>query len=182
MKRLHRGAGESELWLWNTHLLCIWAWINSIIISGAVIMCPSICRAMVGPTLLQTAGAAHHLTADSYGRCDPNLPRLGRPSAGLQAVRAKANKPANLWTRRRVKTTWRRRWRRGWWMTDGSTLFSLAGVGRSCCLSFFFMSVGVSLLSLWRTDFLSLFLLILSSHFSAPLSHVTYYKRFIRCK
>lgn len=35
-------------------------------------------------TLPQTAGAAHHLTADSHGRCDPNLQRTGRPGAALQ--------------------------------------------------------------------------------------------------
>lgn len=46
-----------------------------------------------GPTLLQTAGAAHHLTADSYGRCDPNLPRLGRPSAGSQSQSQQTSKP-----------------------------------------------------------------------------------------
>ncbi|KAI9548065.1 hypothetical protein NQZ68_013084, partial [Dissostichus eleginoides] len=44
-----------------------------------------------GPTLLQTAGAAHHVTADCDGRCDPILPGPARPSEGLQAVRAKAN-------------------------------------------------------------------------------------------
>lgn len=90
-----------------------------------------------GPTLLQTAGAAHHLTADSYGRCDPILPRPGRPGAGLQAVRAKANKPANLWHRRRGKTTWRRWWRQGRWRMDASTVLSLTGVGQTCCLFFF---------------------------------------------
>lgn len=38
----------------------------------------------LGPTLPRTAGAAHHLTADSHGRCDPNLQRTSRPGAALQ--------------------------------------------------------------------------------------------------
>ena len=53
-------------------------------------MCSSIgwvvAVAAAGPTLLQTAGAARHLTADSDGRCDPILPRPGRPGEGRQAA------------------------------------------------------------------------------------------------
>lgn len=47
-------------------------------------MWPSSAQALFfGPALPQTAGAAHHLTADSHGRCDPNLQRTGRPGAAL---------------------------------------------------------------------------------------------------
>lgn len=56
-KRPHAEAGGGVS---NSHLLYVWARVNSIIISEAAIM-----RASVGPTLLQAAGAAHHLTADS---------------------------------------------------------------------------------------------------------------------
>lgn len=79
MKRLHRGAAETELQVWNTHLLCIWAWVNSIIISEAVITCPSICRAMVGPPCFrqQVQLTIWQLTPmegviqTSWGRVDP---------------------------------------------------------------------------------------------------------------
>lgn len=105
------GAEESELWVWNSHLLCVWAWVNSIIISEAVIMCPSIGRAVVGPPCFrqQVQLTIWQLTPmegviqTSLGWVDP-----------VQAVRAKANKPANLWHRRRAKTTWRRWWRPDW--------------------------------------------------------------------
>ena len=105
------------------------------------------------PTLLQTAGAAHHLTADSYGRCDPILPRPGRSRAepsGGPGQSQQTSKTSD--TGGRGKTTWRRRWRRGWWATDASALFSLAEVGQTCCL---FFPLGARILSLWRTDFLS---------------------------
>lgn len=40
-------------------------------------MRPDVDRADGGPTLLQMAGAAHHLTADLDGRCDPRHPSPG---------------------------------------------------------------------------------------------------------
>lgn len=124
-----------------------------------------------GPTLLQTAGAAQHLTADSYGRCEPILLRLGRPTEGLQALRAKANKPANLWHRRRGKTTWRRRRRRrGWWRMDASTLVSLTGAGLSCFSCNLLQTVPV--FCHWEVCFICLVCLhVLLSHFSAPVSN-----------
>lgn len=139
VKRLRREAGESGLGVRNSHLLCVWAWVNSIIIFEALIMCSSVGRAVAvvaaaGPPCFrqQVQLTIWQLTPmegviqSSRGWVDPER--------SLRAVQAKANKPANLWHRRRGKTTWRRRWRRGRWGTDASTLFSLGEVGQTCCL------------------------------------------------
>jgi len=84
--------------VWNSHLLCVLARVNSIIIFEAVIMCSGVGPAGGGggPTLLQTAGAAHHLTADSSWKVWSNPPEAGptqcEPS-GCQGQSQQTRKP-----------------------------------------------------------------------------------------
>lgn len=54
----------------RSSVVCTGLCIKSIIIFEVLIFRPN-----SGPTLLQMAGAAHHLTADLDGRCDPKLLR-----------------------------------------------------------------------------------------------------------
>lgn len=129
------GAEESELWVWNSHLLCVWAWVNSIIISEAVIMCPSIGRAVVGPPCFrqQVQLTIWQLTPmegviqTSRGWVDP-----------VRACRQSEPKPTNQQT---SDTGGERKQHGGGGgdQTDGGRPPHLAGVGQSCRLSFVFM-------------------------------------------
>lgn len=79
----------------------------------------------------------------SRGRVDPMQALLGSQSQSQQTSKPLTQEEEG------GRTTWRRRWwRRDRWRTDASTLFSLTGVGQTCCLfsSFFLWSCQFSVI------------------------------------
>lgn len=104
VRLLLRDAGGGREWReWNRHLLCVWAWVNSIIISEAVITCSSVCWAAVaaaaaGPPCFRQQVqfyiwqlSLEGVIQSSWGGVDP---------VRFQRVRAKISKTANLWLSR----------------------------------------------------------------------------------
>lgn len=129
-----RGWGSSEHE--NSHLLCVWAWVNNIIIFEAVIMCSSVGRAVAaGPPCLrqQVQLTIWQLTPmegviqSSWGKVDP-----------VRAFRRSGPKPTN----QRSSDTGGERKQHGGGAGDGPNegrmpqLFSLSENGPSCCFSF----------------------------------------------